>query len=245
MSRVVAIVQARMSSTRLPGKVLMDIAGMSMLGRTIRRVSRARLVTQVVVATTTEESDNPLIKHCETNGWKYFRGSQEDVLDRYHSAALAFNADTIVRITSDCPLIDPIIVDAVLEEYFRLEDEVDYLSNMLPRRTYPRGLDTEAFAFSALELAWKQDTDPSLREHVTQYIVRHPEIFRIRGIMNDIDYSAMRWTVDTAEDLRFVRTVYENFQDDKFTWKELVGFLEAHPEITDINKVVKQKSLPR
>jgi spore coat polysaccharide biosynthesis protein SpsF len=244
MSRVVAIVQARMSSTRLPGKVLMDIAGMSMLARSVRRLSRAKSLSEVVVATTIEKSDDPIVEQCEINGWKYFRGSQEDVLDRYHSAATSFRADSVVRITSDCPMIDPGMVDAVLDEYFKWEGDVDYLSNMIPRRTYPRGLDTEVFTFDALDLAWKQDTDPSLREHVTQYILRHPDTFRIRGIMNDIDYSSMRWTVDTPEDLRFARTVLENFQNDQFTWKEIVEFLQARPEILEINKEIRQKALP-
>jgi spore coat polysaccharide biosynthesis protein SpsF len=244
MSRVVAIVQARMSSTRLPGKVLMDIGGMSMLARSVRRLSRAKSLSEVVVATTIEKSDDPIVEQCEINGWKCFRGSQEDVLDRYHSAATLFKADSVVRITSDCPMIDPGMVDAVLDEYFKWGGDVDYLSNMIPRRTYPRGLDTEVFTFDALDLAWKQDTDPSLREHVTQYILRHPDTFRIRGIMNDIDYSSMRWTVDTPEDLRFVRTVLENFQNDQFTWKEIVEFLQARPEILEINKEIRQKALP-
>jgi len=244
MRRVVAIVQARMSSTRLPGKVLMDIAGISMLARSVRRLSRAKSLSEIVVATTIEKSDNPIVKECERNGWKYFRGSLEDVLDRYHSAATFFRADSVVRITSDCPMIDPGLVDAVLDEYFKWEGDVDYLSNMFPRRTYPRGLDTEVFTFDALDLAWKQDTNPALREHVTQYILRHPDIFRIRGIINDIDYSSMRWTVDTPDDLRFVRTVFENFQKDQFTWKEIVEFLQAHPEILEINKEIRQKNLP-
>lgn len=244
MSRVVAIVQARMSSTRLPGKVLMDIAGMSMLARGVRRLLRAKSLSEVVVATTIEKSDDPIVEQCKMNGWKYFRGSQEDVLDRYHSAAVLFKADSVVRITSDCPMIDPGMVDAVVDEYFKWKGEVDYLSNMIPRRTYPRGLDTEVFTFEALDLAWKQDIDPSLREHVTQYILRHPEVFRIRGIMNDIDYSSMRWTVDTPEDLRFVRAVLENFQNDQFTWKEVVGFLQTSPETLDINKEIRQKALP-
>ncbi|MCX6658434.1 MAG: glycosyltransferase family protein [Euryarchaeota archaeon] len=244
MSRVVAIVQARMSSTRLPGKVLMDIAGMSMLARSVRRLSRAKSLSEVVVATTIEKSDDPIVEQCEINGWKYFRGSREDVLDRYHSTATSFRADGVVRITSDCPMIDPGMVDAVLDEFFKWEGDVDYLSNMIPRRTYPRGLDTEVFTFDALDLAWKQDTNPSWREHVTQYILRHPEIFRIRGIMNDIDYSSMRWTVDTPEDLRFARTVLENFQNDQFTWKEIVEFLQARPDILEINKEIRQKALP-
>jgi len=244
MSRVVAIVQARMSSTRLPGKVLMDIAGTSMLARSVRRLSRVESLSEVVVATTIEKSDDPIVEQCEINGWKYFRGSQEDVLDRYHAAATSFRADSVVRITSDCPMIDPGIVDAVLDEYVKWEGDVDYLSNMIPRRTYPRGLDTEVFTFDALDLAWRQDKNPSLREHVTQYILRHPGIFRIRGIMNDIDYSSMRWTVDTPEDLRFARTVLENFQNDQFTWKEIVEFLQARPEILEINKEIRQKALP-
>lgn len=244
MSRVVAIVQARMGSTRLPGKVLMDIAGMSMLARCIGRLSRARQLSEVIVATTVERSDDPIVEQCTANRWRFFRGSQYDVLDRYYQAAHSFGADIVVRVTSDCPLIDPAIVDEVIREYYRWEGEVDYLSNTVPRRTYPRGMDTEVFNFDALKLAWREDTNPALREHVTQYILRHPEVFRIKGIMSSVDYSSMRWTVDTQEDLNFVRKVFLNFKDSDFGWMEIVELLHAHPELQEINRDSRQKTLP-
>lgn len=239
--KVVAIIQARMGSTRLPGKVLLDLAGEPMLARVVNRTRRARTLDEVVVATTVQPLDDAIVRLCAERRWLCFRGSEDDVLDRYYRAAVAYKADVIVRITSDCPLIEPEIVDQVVREFLNLQPEVDYACNVLPRRTFPRGLDTEVMRFDVLERAWREDRNPAWREHVTPYIWRNPELFRIHGITNEMDYSYMRWTVDTLEDLAFVRCIYEHFGHDRFSWREVLVVLDEHPEWLQINQHVQQK----
>jgi spore coat polysaccharide biosynthesis protein SpsF len=241
MIRVVAIIQARMGSSRLPGKVMRDLAGEPMLARVVRRTSRAARIDHVVVATTTDTSDDPVARLCAEQGWGTFRGSRDDVLDRYYRAALAHDAGAIVRITSDCPLIDPPLVDRVIERFLRRPPVLDYCSNVYPERTYPRGLDTEVVSISALERSWMEDRNPALREHVTQYILRHPDLFSIGGIRHETDLSAHRWTVDTPEDYSFVQQIYHHFGHDQFSWSEVLAYLEEHPEIVAINRDVRQK----
>jgi spore coat polysaccharide biosynthesis protein SpsF len=240
--KIVAIVQARMGSTRLPGKVLMDLLGEPVLVRDINRLRRSELLDEIVIATTTQSSDDPIASLCEERGWLYFRGDENDVLDRYYQAGLASHADVIVRITSDCPLIEPKIVDRVIRRFLDSSD-IDYASNTLPPRSFPRGLDTEVMTFSALERAWTEDKDPKLREHVTPYIYRNPETFRIHGVVNDTDLSSHRWTLDTPEDLAFIRTVYEYFGNDHFTWLDLIEYLDTHPEVVSINSDIRQKAI--
>jgi len=237
---VAAIIQARMGSTRLPGKVMMDLAGQLMLVRVVNRVRRASRLDEVVVATTTNPNDDSIVDLCQERGWQFFRGNQEDVLDRYYHAASAFRADVVIRITSDCPLIEPEIVDRVVNEFLSHYPQVEYVSNNL-QRTFPLGLDVEVMSFGALERAWQEDSNPSWREHVTPYLRRHPKKFRTRNVDNDIDYSYMRWTVDTIEDLTFVRKIYNYFQNDTFTWREVLHLLETHPEWLEINRHVQQK----
>src|SRR5262249_12160461 len=171
--RTVAIVQARMGSSRLPGKVLQDLGGEPMLARVLSRLGRSRTLDEVVVATTTEPADDILERFCQERGRPCFRGSEHDVLDRYYKAATAERAAVVVRITSDCPLIEPAIVDRVVAEFQERQPGIDYASNVLPRRTYPRGLDTEVMSFAALDRAWHEDHVPASREHVTPYIYRH------------------------------------------------------------------------
>ena len=238
--KVVAIIQARMGSTRLPGKVLEDLAGQPLLARVVERTRRAKTLGNVVVATTELPADDIIAGLCEKRGWPYFRGSEEDVLDRYYRAALAFKADVVVRITSDCPLIEPEIIDKTAGELLAGHPRLQYASNCLTR-TFPRGLDVEAISLHALEKAWREDRNPAWREHVTPYIVRHPEKFKIHDITNDKDYSYMRWTVDTIEDLTFVRKIYAHFQNDNFNWREVLHLLEMHPEWLEINRQVQQK----
>jgi spore coat polysaccharide biosynthesis protein SpsF len=240
---VVAVVQARMGSTRLPGKVLMDLAGASILERGFRRLSRARTLDKVVIATTVERADDALEAVCRTNGWPCARGNESDVLDRYYRAAVAYAADVVVRVTSDCPLIEPEIVDQVVTDLLQGEPRADYVSNTLPPRTFPRGLDVEAVRFDALERAWREDTDPTLREHVTPYIYRHPESFRLRAVTSDVDYSDQRWTVDTPEDLAFVRRIYEHIGHDRFSWRDVLSVLETHPDWLAINRDIVQKAV--
>lgn len=241
--KIVAVIQARMGSTRLPGKVMRQLVGMPMLVRDVRRVERAQTVRGVVVATTTEPMDDVICDVCEQHGWRCFRGSEVDVLDRYYRAAVAHRADVVVRITSDCPLIEPEVIDRVVGEFLRNASETDYACNFLPRRTFPRGLETEVMSFAALERAWREDDNPAWREHVTPYIYRNPERFRILGVVNDLDCSEMRWTVDTLEDFEFVRRVYEHFGHDDFTWHEVLALVEQHPEWRELNRHVEQKAV--
>lgn len=240
---ITAIVQARMGSTRLPGKVLKNIEGQTMLSCVVNRTRRAALLDEVAVATTVKSADNLIVAECERLGIPVFRGDEADVLDRYYKAAQLFQAEFIVRITSDCPLIDPQIIDMVIEE-FLAHKGLDYASNTLPPRTFPRGLDVEVMTFDALEQAWREDKNPGWREHVTPYIYRHPERFKLKAVTNDVDYSYMRWTVDTEEDLAFVRKIYEHFGHDRFYWREIIKVLEEHSEWLDINRHVVQKEVP-
>lgn len=241
--RVVAIIQARMGSTRLPGKVMTDLGGEPVLARVVARARKARLLDEVVVATTGLEADNVIVDFCAARGWPCFRGSEEDVLDRYFRAATAFGADIVVRITSDCPLIEPEVIDLVVQRFLD-GGSVDYASNTLPPRTFPRGLDVEVMAFAALATAWREDDNPAWREHVTPYIYRHPEKFRLLSVTNEEDYSHMRWTVDTAEDLAFVRKIYEHFGAQDFAWRDVLRLLEDHPEWLEINRHVRQRQVP-
>ncbi len=226
--KVVGIIQARMGSTRLPSKVLKDIEGKAMLERVVSRVKTASMLNEVVVATTIKEEDDAIVELCKGKGWLYYRGSEQDVLDRYYQAATKFKADVVVRITADCPLIDSGIIDEVVSEFLSLYPDIDYVSNVLPPRTYPRGLDTEAVNIKTLAEQWR--TCALWREHVTLGIRNYPLRFRVNRISNGQDYSYMRWCVDTAEDLEFVRKVYGEFGDSMFSWYEVVRLLERHPE---------------
>jgi spore coat polysaccharide biosynthesis protein SpsF len=215
-----------------------------MLARVVERAKRAKLAKQVVVATTVKPEDDGIAELCSTKSWPCFRGSEADVLDRYFRAGQAFRADVVVRITSDCPLIDPDLVDNVIEAFVNKKQDLDYVSNNLPPRSFPRGLDVEAVRFSALKQAWEEDRNPRWREHVTQYIRRHPELFRLYGITSRQDYSAMRWTVDTREDLEFARTIYAHFGHDRFSWRDVMSALQQHHEWQEINRHVEQKPEP-
>lgn len=241
MSGVVAIVQARLGSTRLPGKVLLDLAGKPMLVRCVERIQRAKEIDDVVIATTINPADDKIISLCQEYGWDFFRGNENDVLDRYYRTALEYNAKTIVRITSDCPLIEPTIVDQLIEKFSTLEPNIDYVSNIFPLRTYPRGLDTEVMSFSALERCWKEDTNPAYREHVTLYIRNNPDMFRIREVNIEQDLSSFRWTVDTPEDFNFVSQVYQYLGENTFSYKDILELLQKHPELLEINKEIIQK----
>ena len=239
--RIVAIIQARMGSTRLPGKVLQDLAGEPMLARVVNRTGRAKTIQEVVIATTTNVLDDVIVELCKARDWSWFRGSEEDVLDRYYRAAKEYQADLIVRITSDCPLIDPEVIDQVVKAFLERQPEVDYASNTWPRRTFPQGLDTEVMRIDVLERAWREDSNPAWREHVTPYIYRNPDRFRIHNVLGQVDYSAMRWTVDATEDLTFVRQIYDYFDHDGFSWHEVLKALEEHPEWLEINRHIQQK----
>ncbi len=240
--RTVAIIQARMGSTRLPGKVLRPLAGQPMLARVVERVGRSRRVDETVIATTVATADQALEDLCRERGWFCDRGSEDDVLDRYCQSARRHRADRVVRITSDCPLIDPGLIDEVVAVLVR--EKADYASNTLEPRTFPRGLDVEVFPFAALERAWREDQNPAWREHVTPFLYRHPERFRLARVANDEDLSRHRWTVDTAEDYELVRRVYDHFGDSAFGWQDVLRLLEDHPDWLRINQGVNQKVVP-
>jgi spore coat polysaccharide biosynthesis protein SpsF len=219
----------------------MDVLGQPMLVRVVERIKRAKLLRNVIVATSTKPSDEPIVRICQERSWHCTRGSEDDVLDRYFQAATIFKSDVVIRITSDNPLIDPDLADQVIKRYLDAYPNVDYVSNDFPHRTFPLGLDVEAISFSALKTAWEEDKNPLWREHVTTYVLRHPERFRLLSVASEIDRSEMRWTVDTPEDLKFVRMIFGHFKHDRFHWQDVLVALEMHPEWLDINRQIRQK----
>jgi spore coat polysaccharide biosynthesis protein SpsF len=224
----------------LPSKVLSSIAGVSMLERVVQRVAMASSLDGIVVATTKEPDDDSIVDLLASSDVTIVRGSHHDVLDRYHDALVATQADIIVRITSDCPLIDPQLIDDVVRA---LDRKADYASNTLEPRTYPRGLDVEAVTAEALERTWAEDDDPATREHVTPYIYRHPDRFTLRRVSGDQDLSRHRWTVDTPEDLALVRRIYDALGDASFSWRDVLNLVEANPTWSELNKHVRQKPI--
>jgi spore coat polysaccharide biosynthesis protein SpsF len=239
--KIVAIVQARMGSTRLPGKVLMDLGGETVLARVFGRLRRAIMIDEIVVATTDCKVDDAVVRECQRLDVSCFRGAEDDVLDRYYQAARMFAAEVVVRITSDCPAIDPGLVDETIRT-FQLQCGT-YCSNSF-RRTYPRGLDTEVFTIRALEQAWRHAREPYEREHVTPYFYEHPELFRLVSHQGQIDYSQHRWTLDTEEDLELLRAIYARFGNkDDFSWGEVIQLMEREPELAELNSHVIQKTL--
>ncbi len=236
----VAIIQARLGSTRLPAKVLRDIQGYTMLQRVVRRVKRCQYVDQVVVATSDEAVDKPLIKYCQDEGFDVFAGSHLNVLTRYTDAAIAYQADNIIRITADCPLIDPGVVDQVIIKLMG-DPFLDYTCNFFPFRRYPRGLDAEAFTLKTLLLADKMAIDPPEREHVTLQVYRNPSLYKIGSVQPRADHSSLRWTVDTMDDLRLVNSIYQYFGSRRFRWQNIVDAYAENPHWLAINQNTTQK----
>ena len=220
----VAIVQARMGSTRLPGKVLADLCGASMLQRQLERVRCATSVERVVVATSTDETDLPIAELCKSLDVPCFRGDLNDVLARFIGAIEEFDPEVVVRLTADCPLISPSVIDSIVHSFF--ESDCDYLSNTL-EPTFPDGVDVEVVRARALRALAQLDTDTSEREHVTLGIYRRPEQFVVRNFTGDPDLSDLRWTVDSPEDLEFVRWVYSElfYANPKFDLAEIMELL--------------------
>jgi spore coat polysaccharide biosynthesis protein SpsF len=271
VTRVVAIIQGRMSSSRLPGKILADIGGQPMLSRVYVRTSRATTLDEVIFATTTDASDDPVAEYCDFSGIPFTRGSLFDVLDRYYQTALHARADVVVRITADCPVIDPELIDNVVNTL--VEDEYDFVCNRLPppwTRTYPIGLDVEACTFKVLKKAWKEAKEPQHREHAMPYFYEGVQFeskvkgrksdlrrstfdvesgissrgFRVALLHHTTDFGDYRWTVDTPEDLEFIRQVYARFDGrDDFTWKEVLDLVHDNPELANINAGVQHKTL--
>jgi spore coat polysaccharide biosynthesis protein SpsF len=234
---VVAVFQARMRSTRLPNKLLLDLCGKPLLLRVVERIRGARTVDQIVIATTTAPGDGVLLDFARRHGLASYAGSEEDVLDRFHQAARTFGAGVIVRITTDDPFKDPGVTDQFVRHLLE-RPGLDYVSNTI-QPTYPEGIDTEVFTFAALEKAWREARLPSEREHVTPYIWKNPGKFRIENLRHDEDLSAWRWTLDYEQDVDFARKVYEALDaDGLFSMDEIVRFLRAHPEVAAINSNV-------
>jgi spore coat polysaccharide biosynthesis protein SpsF len=229
-----------MGSTRLPGKVLKDIEGETVLARVVNRLRRARLITEFLVATTDLAADDAIVNECRRLSVSVSRGDRDDVLDRYYRAAQLTKADVIVRITSDCPLIDAELTDKTIAAF--LEARPDYASNSLVL-SYPRGLDTEVMSFAALGRAWKEARKPYEREHVTPYIYQHPTEFKLLSVTNDVDHSGERWTLDTPEDLEFVRAIYSRFGGDAFLSGDVFDLLNREPGLRELNRSVVQKAL--
>ncbi|MCL6557416.1 MAG: glycosyltransferase family protein [Firmicutes bacterium] len=231
---ILAILQARVSSTRLPGKVLKPILGEPMLIRQIERVRRARRVDYLLVATSVDPSDDPIEKLCKENNVDCFRGNLDDVLDRFYKASRQFLPEHVVRLTGDCPLADPRLIDEIILHH--LNGNYDYTSNTL-EPTYPDGLDVEIFRFSCLEQAWREAFLPSQREHVTPFIYQHPDRFKIAGVKNSTNLAALRWTVDEPEDFALVSKIYEALYPSNpgFTTEDILSFLKEHPELLTLN----------
>ena len=232
--KVVAIVQARMNSTRLPGKVLADICGQPLLKRLIDRVSVTPGVERVVVATTIESADDILADWCSEHGLPCYRGSVDDVLDRFWQCAQLHPAEFIVRVTADDPLKDPEIIAQALE-LCASAPEIDYASNTL-QPTYPEGLDVEVVRFRALKRAAREAKLPSEREHVMPYIWKHPELFVLRDFGMQRDLSDWRWTVDKPADLEFVRRIFARFADQPLVgYRSVIAWLDERPDLLMIN----------
>jgi spore coat polysaccharide biosynthesis protein SpsF len=260
------IIQARMGSSRLPGKVLLDIGGQPMLAHVVERACLATTSDQVIVATTLDPADDPVAALCTERGYPCYRGSLHDVLDRYYQAASQYPCDVVVRVTADCPLIDPELIDQSV--YALLNGSVsndmqliisendhkngrsspypfDFAANRLPPpwgRTFPIGLDVEVCTFDALEHSWQEASLPHEREHVMPYLYDQPGRFRFVLVHYKQDYGSLRWTVDTPEDLNMVRQLYSYLKGETvFSWLDVLEVFQAHAELQQINAGVNHK----
>lgn len=261
MSKVntIAIIQGRMSSSRLPGKVLLPIGEKAMLDYVVERVSNAKSISKIIVATSTDRSDDPIEIHCKELGVVCFRGSLHDVLDRFYQACAPFNPELVIRVTADCPFIDPQLIDQAVQT--TLDGDYDFVANRLPppyQRTYPIGLDVEVCKFSALENAWKNADQNYFREHVMPYLYEDTDLaelenglrvgrskygFSVAVMDHTENFGVARWTVDTVEDLRFANAVAEEYDLTKSNWISLKEFLDTKPELSAINAEVRHKTL--
>ena len=249
----IAFIQARTTSSRLPNKVMADIGGRPMLAWVVERTRRAASLSKVVVATTTDPADDPIVAYCQQQGYEVFRGHPTDVLDRYYQAAKQHQAFVVVRITADCPLIDPGLIDRTVRflwggfitSTLTAAPPYDFTANRLPPpwgRTYPIGLDVEVCTFKALEKAWQRAKKPHQREHVMPYIYETEGKFRILLVNHEKDLGHLRWTVDTPEDLQLVREIVSRFPDDTFTWLDVLELFEKEPQLAEINAHVPHKT---
>lgn len=237
--KTVAIIQARMRATRLPDKVLMPLAGRSVLEHVIARLKRSEEVSEVIVATSTNRDDEKITEFCKKLNVKAFRGSEEDVLDRFYQASKLSEPEHIVRITADCPMIDPEIISEIVNEH--LKSGSDFTSNTI-KPTYPDGEDVEVFKMSALENAWKNAKLLSEREHVTPYMKNNPRSFKLLNVVYKTDLSAKRWTLDEKNDYEFLKEVFADLypRDPFFGMEDVLLFLEKNPQVERINLAISR-----
>lgn len=236
--KVVVIIQARTGSSRLPNKVLLPIKGKTVLEHIYSRLKHCKKIDEIVIATSFDSSDKNIVNLCIKNNFKFYRGSLDDVLDRYYSTARHFKADIIVRITGDCPVIDPIIVDEVISNFKNGNFDIYTLSG-----EFPDGLDCQVFSFKALEISWKQATLPSDREHVGAYIEKtKPELFNIGGLNKFQNLSHHRWTLDEMNDYIFLKEIYSRLYKKKeiFLTDDILKLLKKEPHLTKINLGIKR-----
>lgn len=280
MPKTVAILQGRMGSSRLPGKILLEMGGKPMLQHVLERTQRARNLDSVVVATTTDPTDDPVAAFAASTGVPCTRGSLHDVLDRYYQAAQLHQAEVVVRITADCPLIDPQVIDETVQlvtesaSVLGPSSSVDFSCNRLPPpfgRSFPIGLDVEVCTFTALERAWKESTETFHREHVMPFLYEgvkfeskvegqtlsdlrpstfdvitgtSPRGFRIAQLQHTPDYGTLRWTVDTPEDLAFIREMFARLEGKpNFTWYDVLEIVQKNPELAEINAGIRHKTM--
>lgn len=242
--RTVIIVQARMGSTRLPGKVLKTILQKPMLAYELERLKKCKLAADVVLATSDDPENQKLCSVCQQLSIPHYVGSEDDVLGRYLMAAKEAQADLIVRVTGDCPLIDSQIVDAVIAFFLKEPHRFDYVSNTL-KRTFPRGMDVEVFSRKALEKAAREANLPSEREHVTPYMYQHPNLFNIGSFESSPDHSQLRLTVDTLEDFELIEKIITALypHNKNFRYADILNVLKQNPEWKEINQHIKQKHI--
>ena len=237
-----AIIQARLGSTRFPGKILADICGKPLIWHVVERLRWSKSVVEIVLATTINKGDDDLFKWAQDNQIKVFRGSEDDVLARYYHAACEFSASEILRVTADDPFKDPDIIDNVYDLFQR--NQLDFAYNNKPP-TFPEGLDTEIFSFSAIRKAFNESADPYEREHVTQYFYRHPELFRQNNYSFSQDLSHLRWTIDNPEDFQMVTEIYNSLYKDGeiFKFQDILKLIAVKPYLSEINKNVMRSAM--
>jgi len=238
--KIVTVIQARNQSSRLPNKVMMHLCGKPLLIRMVERVLLSKQTAEVIVATTTDKSDDSIEEICINNKIKVFRGHPTDLLDRHFKAALEYDADAVVKIPSDCPLIDPQVIDKVLKFYIDNSDKYDYVSNLHPA-TYPDGNDVEVMSMSVLKIAWENASKDFEREHTTPYFWENPDKFRIGNVEweTGLDYSmSHRFTIDYMEDYLFIKAVYDELyhSNPEFSLNDILELLERKPEIKQLNE---------
>ena len=240
--KTMAIVQARMTSTRLPGKVLLPILGIPMLSLQLERMRRATSIDGIVIATTVNAADDPIVELCIQQGIAYFRGSEQDVLSRYAEAAQAFGIDVVVRVTSDCPLIEPDLMDKAVDIFLQANGELDYVSNTL-QPSFPYGLAVEVFSRQVLDHVHRLAVQHAEREHVTPYIYWRPQQFRLKSLTHSENLSHHRWTVDTSEDFELVSKIYGALypKNPEFGMKQTLQLFDKHPTWMHINRHIDQK----